>query len=117
MIFIVRSVEAAAVPFPVKMLRRTPSIVPESAGKTDQFCLGDPSAAEAAGLPVVRVHDGWYADDSGGGMAIWGQGMFWEVRPTPLSVAEAAGPEAWPDEVKESADGIVNVRNTIFRGS
>lgn len=117
MIFIVRGAEPVFLSFPVKMVRRTPSILPDSAGKTDHFCLGDPAAADAAGLPVVRVHDGWYADDSGGGMAIWGQGMFWEVRPTPLTVAEAAGPEAWPQQADLAADGDINVRNAIFRGS
>jgi hypothetical protein len=115
MIFIVRKGADAPPPFPVKMTRRTPSIVPGSAGKTDFFCLGDPEAA--ADLPVVRVHDGWYADDTGGGMAIWGQGLFWEVRPTPLTVAEASGPEAWPKQTEATSDAEVNVRNTIFRGS
>jgi hypothetical protein len=120
MIFIVRAAAGdPPPPFPVKMTRRTPAIVPDSAGKTDFFCLGDPEAA--VGLPeegaVVRVHDGWYADDTGGGMAIWGQGMFWEVRPTPLTVAEAAGPEAWPTPGNASPDAEVNVRNAIFRGS
>lgn len=115
MIFIVRT-QGTAPPFPVKMTRRTPPIVPDSAGKTDFFCLGDPDAA-AGGLPVVRVHDGWYADDTGGGMAIWGQGLFWEVRPTPLTVAEAAGPEAWPVRPDAAAEPEVNVRNAIFRGS
>jgi hypothetical protein len=115
MIFIVRTLDAAPPSFPVKMTRRTPAIVPDSAGKTDFFCLGDPDAA--VGLPVVRVHDGWYADDTGGGMAIWGQGLFWEVRPTPLTVAEAAGPEAWPAQSDAPSEPEVNVRNTIFRGS
>ncbi len=116
MIFIVRTSAAAPPPsFPVKMTRRTPDIVPDSAGKTDFFCLGDPDTA--TGLPVVRVHDGWYEDDTGGGMAIWGQGMFWEVRPTPLTVAEAAGPEAWPVR-KDMSDAVPeDVRNAIFRGS
>jgi hypothetical protein len=115
MIFIVRTMAADPPSFPVKMTRRTPAIVADGAGKIDYFCLGDPEAA--SGLPVVRVHDGWYADDAGGGMAIWGQGMFWEVRPTPLTVAEACGPEAWPEQEKPAADGDINVRNAIFRGS
>jgi hypothetical protein len=58
----------------LKLIRRTQAIVPDDAGKTGFFCLGDPDAAAISGLPVVRVHDGWYADDSGGGMATWGQG-------------------------------------------
>jgi len=117
MIFILRAAEPLTHPFPVKMTRRSPAIVPDSAGTTDLFCLGDPEAAEASGLPVVRVHDGWYADDAGGGMAIWGQGLFWEVRPTPLTVQEAAGPEASPSQSGDIPDSPVNVRNAIFRGS
>jgi hypothetical protein len=96
------------------MTRRTPAIVPDSAGKMDFFCLGDPNLA--ADLPVVRVHDGWYASDTGGGIAIWGRGMFWEVRPTPLTVAEAAGPEAWPVRPEAASEPEVNMRNAIFRG-
>ncbi len=34
----------------------------------------------------MPVHDGWYADDTGGGVAIWGQGRHWEIRDTPFTV-------------------------------
>lgn len=116
MIFIVRTEPGRAPALKVKMTRRTPSIVPDSAGRADYFCLGDPDAARAANLPVVPVHDGWYADDTGGGMAIWGQGMFWEVRDTPFTVKEACGPEAWPTRPPQSEGDDVNVRQAIFRG-
>jgi hypothetical protein len=114
MIFVVRTGRAEPPPFEIKMMRRTPAIVPGSANHTDYFCLGDPLAAED--WPVVPVHDGWYADDSTGGMAIWGQGMFWEVRDTPFTVKEACGPEAWATGPKHDKDTEVNVRQAIFRG-
>jgi hypothetical protein len=122
MIFIIRT-EAGQVPvldakavLDIKMVRRTPSIVPDSAGLIDCFCLGDPAAAQAAGWPVVPVHDGWYADDTNGGMAIWGQGMFWEVRDTPFTVRQACGPEASPSAPRHDEDMDLNVRQAIFRG-
>jgi hypothetical protein len=116
MIFIIRSEAGRVPPLDVKMVRQTPAIVPDSAGRVDFFCLGDPEAAKAAGWAVVAVHDGWYADDGAGGMAIWGQGLFWEVRDTPFSVVQACGPEAWPAGLKPDADTEVNVRQAIFRG-
>lgn len=116
MIFIVRIAVERVPPLNVKMVRQTPAIVPDGAGLVDFFCLGDPEAAKAAGWPIVPVHDGWYADDASGGMAIWGQGLFWELRSTPFTVVEACGPEAWPAEAKHDAGGEVNVRQAIFRG-
>ena len=64
---------------------------------------------------MIPVHDGWYADDRGGGVAIWGQGLFWEVRETPFKVTEACGPQAAPPAPAED-DDVVNVRAAIFRG-
>ncbi len=113
MIFIIR-IAGGPPPFDIKMVRKTPAIVPDSADQTDYFCLGDP--AEAGDWPVVRVHDGWYADDGIGGMAIWGQGRFWEVRDTPFTIREACGPEASPGGQTKDQDGAVNVRQAIFRG-
>jgi hypothetical protein len=55
------------------------------------FCVGDADAGErltAAGWTVVPVHDGWYADDHTGGVAVWGNGRYWEVRNTPFDVRE-----------------------------
>jgi hypothetical protein len=115
MIYIVRTASGTP-PGTIKLIRKTPAIVPNSAGCSDYFCLGDPEAAKAGGLPVVPVHDGWYADDTGGGMAIWGQGMFWEVRETPFIVKEAAGPEAWPAGMRHDSAAELNVRDSIFKG-
>jgi hypothetical protein len=121
MIFIVRGAASPIPPLDVKLVRQTPAILEDSAGRVDFFCLGDPEAATAAGWVVVPVHDGWYADGHGGGMAIWGHGTFWEVRDTPFTVRQACGPEAWPPELqsgpdKKVPDSEVNVRQAIFRG-
>lgn len=116
MIFIIRTPHNNPADYDIKMTRRTPAIVAHSAGLQDHFCRGDPEAATQAGWTVVPVHDGWYADDQGGGMAIWGQGMFWEVRDTPFTVREASGPDDWPAGPQHTDDGDLNVRQAIFRG-
>ncbi|MDQ2804052.1 MAG: hypothetical protein M3Y41_15770, partial [Pseudomonadota bacterium] len=76
------------------------------------FCTGDLDAARAAGLSVFPVHDGWYADDTGGGVAVWGQGRYWEVRDTPFTVKEASGPSE-PREAPADMEPL-NVRQAIF---
>ena len=116
MIFIIRTEAGLVPPLDIKMVRQTPAIVADSIGLQDFFCLGDPEAAKADGWPVVPVHDGWYADDGPGGMAIWGQGMFWELRDTPFTIKQACGPEAWPTDLKHDQDAVLNVRQAIFRG-
>ena len=114
MMFIVRVRDGGPRPPLMKMIRRTPPIVPDSAGMVDFFCVGDPDAARATGITVVPVHDGWYADDIGGGVAIWGQGLYWEVRETPFRVKEACGPAN--KESSAAEDDVVNVRAAIFQG-
>ena len=118
MMFIVRSdgapPEAAGVA--VKLRRDTPSHLPDAAGNSDFFCLGDAAAVaalRAAGWQVVELHDGYYEDGKGGGVAIWGQGRYWEVRDTPFTVKEAVGPAA--DDTAAAGGGEhVNVRRAIF---
>jgi hypothetical protein len=117
MIFIVRSSgarpEAAGVD--VKLSRAAPTYVPEAAGQTDFFCTGTTEAMDrlrGAGWSVVELHDGYYEDGAGGGVAIWGQGRYWEVRDTPFTVKEAVGPAA--PAAGESAGEHVNVRGAIF---
>ena len=79
----------------------------------DFFCDGDPDAAKAQQLNVVPVHDGWYADDTGGGVAIWGQGRFWEIRDTPFTVRETSADG--PIQAASATEGdVVNVRRAIF---
>jgi hypothetical protein len=97
MMFIVRTVgeTPSETGFTIRLTRRTPVLI--SGGTRDFFCDGDLDAAKRQQLNVVPVHDGWYADDTGGGVAIWGQGRFWEIRDTPFTVREtsaevAAGP-------------------------
>jgi hypothetical protein len=104
----------------IKMTRNTPSYVASAGGGRDYFCVGAPdriAALRAAGLEVNELRDGWYEDDSGGGVAIWGQGKYWEVRDTPFSVTESCGPSASspdPAPVRDSAGEQVNVRGAIF---
>jgi hypothetical protein len=118
MMCIVRSSGAppAAAGLQVKLARATPATVKDAAGKTDFFCLGEAAAIAAlreAGSEVVELRDGYYEDGQGGGVAIWGQGRYWEIRSEPLTVVEACGPggqsEAGPQEGEH-----VNVRGAIF---
>jgi len=110
--FIVRNSGEAPAGVAVKLRRRTPAIVSKDADRVDWFCLGDPEAARRAGHTVVTLHDGWYADDSGGGVVIFGP--YWEIRDTPFTVREAA-PDPPPDsDPSRDADEIVNVRKAIF---
>ncbi|MGE5270656.1 MAG: hypothetical protein ACM3JG_13395 [Thiohalocapsa sp.] len=118
MMFIVRSdgrrPESAGIA--IKLSRKTPEIVENAAGMTDFFCLGEAEAMAAlreAGWKVVALHDGYYEDGNGGGVAIWGQGRYWEIREEPLTVKEAVAPssgaEAGPKEGEH-----VEVRRAIF---
>ena len=102
MMFIVRT-NGPRPDLAVKMTRQAT----DESGKTDYFCVGD-----AGSLPIVAVHDGWYADDTGGGVAIFGQGRFWEVRDTPFSVVDADDGVA--ETAARPAAEIVNVRGAIF---
>ena len=100
----------------IALVRQTPSIVADEVGQTDLFCVGDEAdmgRIRARGWNVVTLRDGWYADDGEGGVAIWGQGLYWEVRDTPFSVKESVGPAgtvAADGEVGETLD----VRKGIF---
>jgi hypothetical protein len=83
-LFIVRTTEAPP-DLEVKLVRCTPAIVRTADDQRDYFCLGDPSAAErlaGAGWTVVPLQDGWYDDDTGGGVAVWGSGRYFELRDT-----------------------------------
>ena len=99
----------------VKLRRETPSIINDAAGKTDFFCLGDAAAMlglRDAGWQLVELHDGYYEDGRGGGVAIWGQGRYWEIRSEPLTVVEACGPGGEPAAHRDGEH--VNVRGAIF---
>ncbi len=118
MMFIVRGTgERPEAPgIDIKLSRDTPANVPDAKGKTDFFCVAEAeaiSALRASGWNVVDLHDGYYEDGRGGGVGIWGQGRFWEIRDTPFTVKEAVGPtgaaEAEPAEGEQ-----VNVRGAIF---
>lgn len=118
MMFILRGIGDMPKPTSVqiKLARKTPAIVPDAAGKTDYFCVGDAAAMAAlrvAGREIVELRDGWYEDDAGGGVAISGHGKYWEVRDTPFTVKEAVGTAVETD--RPDCDGdLVNVRGAIF---
>jgi hypothetical protein len=118
MMFVVRSTDAQpeAPGIQVKLSRTTPPILPDADGKTDFFCVGATDAMatlRAAGWTVVELHDGYYEDGLGGGVGIWGQGKYWEIRDTPFTIKEAGGPTAQAGA--GTAEGEqVNVRGAIF---
>jgi hypothetical protein len=120
MMFIVRSAgerpDAAGIR--IKLDRKTPATVPDATGKTDFFCVGEAEAVAAlreAGWNVVDLHDGYYEDGAGGGVGIWGQGRYWEIRDTPFTVKEAVGPAGEAAAAPGAAEGEqVNVRGAIF---
>ena len=100
----------------IALTRQTPSIVAEREDQTDLFCIGEAPAAEQLrdqGWQIVLLRDGWYEDGAGGGVAIWGQGAYWEIRDTPFSVKEAVGPAT---AVGPDGDGgeTLDVRRGIF---
>jgi hypothetical protein len=118
MMFIVRTAGASpqADSVQVKLRRQTPAIVEDAAGKSDFFCLGEPdviAALREAGWQVVELHDGYYEDGRGGGVGIWGQGRYWEIREEPLTVKEACGP-AGADTDRRKEGEHVEVRGAIF---
>ena len=96
MMFIIRTAgeTPSGAGFVIRLARRTPPLA--SGGIKDFFCDGDPDIAKQSALHVVPLHDGWYADDAGGGVAIWGQGRFWEIRDTPFTVRETSVEVAAP---------------------
>lgn len=100
----------------VKLRRDTPPIVKDAAGRSDFFCLGDGDAMSRlreAGWQVVELRDGYYEDGTGGGVAIWGQGRYWEIRDTPFTVSEAAGPVGDAEAGKTEGEHV-NVRGAVF---
>ena len=117
MMFIIRTAgEAPSAPnVTVKLSRKTPAIVAGGDGKTDYFCVAEPDVMARlrdANMPVVNVHDGYYEDGNGGGVGIWGQGKYWEIRDTPFTVKEAV--EATVPATGDHDGEQVNVRGAIF---
>jgi hypothetical protein len=116
MMFIIRSPERPPPTFvDIKVVRRTPAIVAQGAGKTDYFCVGegeDIGALRAGGWEIVDLRDGWYEDDAGGGIAIFGK--YWEVRETPFTVKESFVPTKTMAGVAAASDEPVYVRGAVF---
>ena len=117
MMFIIRSSERSPpASVIVKVVRRTPAMIPQGAGRTDYFCIGqgeDIAALSAEAWEIVELRDGWYDDGSGGGVAISGHGKYWEIRDTLFTIKESSGPaeEAGGTAV---SDEPVNVRGAVF---
>ena len=100
----------------VKISRKTPTNLPDAGGKTDCFCVGEVeamAALRASGWTVVELHDGYYEDGLGGGVGIWGQGKYWEIRDTAFTIKEAVGPTASAEPGTEEGEQV-NVRGAIF---
>jgi hypothetical protein len=122
MMFIVRTrgAQPEDADIQVKVVRKTPAIVPNGDGQIDLFCVAEEQAPErlrAQGWNVVPLRDGWYEDDDRGGVAIWGQGKFWEVRSTTFVVKEAVGPQPQAVDGNGKSDaGVLNVRKAILGG-
>jgi hypothetical protein len=110
--FVIRNDGREPAGLTVKLRRRTPSVVARGSDLVDWFCLGDPDMARRAGHAVVTLHDGWYADDSGGGVTVFGP--YWEIRDTPFSVREVAPDPPPAARQEDQATEIVNVRKAIF---
>jgi hypothetical protein len=100
----------------VKLSRPTPQGIAGGAGSTDYFCVGEPAALAAlreTGAEIVALRDGYYEDSRGGGVAIWGQGRFWEIRSDPFTVVDKAGSsDTTPPTAPDSEQ--VEVRRAIF---
>ena len=117
MMFIIRGSERPPpTSIVVKLVRRTPPIIPQGACKTDYFCVGqgkDIAALRAEGWEIVELREGWYEDGTGGGVVISGHGKCWEVRDTPFTVKESGGPAGEIGGIAVS-DEPVNVRGAVF---
>ena len=118
MMFIIRSdgAQPEAPGLQVKLNRKMPANLPDAEGKTDFFCVGEVevmAALRAAGWIVVELHDGYYEDGEGGGVGIWGQGKYWEIRDTPFTVKEAVSPNVAAKTTTVEGEQV-NVRGAIF---
>jgi hypothetical protein len=71
------------------------------------------AALAATGWQIVALRDGWYEDDRGGGVAIFGHGKYWEIRDTPFTIIEAAGDHRDNDRAAADADHV-DVRGAVF---
>ena len=119
MMFIVRSAgerpDAAGIR--IKLSRKTPAIVPDAAGKTDFFCVGEAeaiAALRAAGWNIVDLHDGYYEDGA------WAAGSASGARANTGRSATPRSPSrkrsGRPDRPKPAPPraSTVNVRGAIF---
>jgi hypothetical protein len=91
-LFILRTTDPPPAQVEVVLARHTPPIVRTEANQHDYFCLAATPIIDrlsSQGWPVIPVHDGWYDDDSGGGLAVWANARHFELRDTLFTVREA----------------------------
>ena len=118
MIFILRMIAGQAVPdsLDVLSIRATPPTVADGTGLIDFFCAADDAARDSLigqGLNLVALTDGWYADDGGGGVAVWGAGEHWEVRDTLFTVTSHSG-IAKASRTADRNSETTNIRDAIL---
>lgn len=71
--------------------RRTPDYA--GGGTFDHFCelsAQETEALKGKGLKVRALSDGWYELDAGG-VAVWSDGRFWELRSSCFDVVSLGG--------------------------
>jgi hypothetical protein len=87
-IFVVRARDDTGVHGAVRVVhtRREPT-----REERELFCVGAEGLMQRLheeGYALVALHDGWYPDERGGGVAVWGNGRYWEVRSSPFDVVD-----------------------------
>ena len=95
---------------------RHPGDRPGRADKTDFFCVGEASGDRGAarrGWQVVELRDGYYEDGRGGGVAIWGQGKYWEIRADAVYGHGSVRPRPHARNGRATAEHV-EVRRAIF---
>jgi hypothetical protein len=87
-IFVLRNHELTAADVDVRIVHARTHSTRE---QRDLFCVGSEELIERlrdAGCVIVALHDGWHPDENGGGVAVWGDGRYWEVRSSPFEVVD-----------------------------
>jgi hypothetical protein len=91
----------------IRRVRRTPDWLRTADDQRDYFCLGDdlePERLTGSGWTVVPLKDGWYPDDAGGGIGVWGGGRYFEVRDSLFTSLD----DAQDDLAVQRADDLVH---------
>jgi hypothetical protein len=87
-IFVVRTRDFGAVRRDVRVVHTRQLATRE---ERELFCVGDDELVQHLredGCALLALHDGWYPDEVDGGVAVWGNGRYWEVRSSPFEVVD-----------------------------